>query len=447
MKQFFLNRKTEKLAFLMLVISEMISVLTLRFYYADGGFFLVDLLGKKYSRILPVTNDYAVFRISSNMINQIPASVYITLSETVNMKVLNLLFGIPLCFNWVWGILICFLLSRKYDYRKQLIIPVGFYVLFCIPSEIFSINPALTAYWTILILYYIIIIPKRAGAGRFLASAVAVLIAAASHETFIVTAPVLILIIFFEMLVFKDGMDKVYGTVIALSVLAGMIYDISFLRSHDAAESLYISHLLEIIKNGKIFCTGLTYSFLGLIFILICRQIQNRSLAVLIILCICYTGIRLLLHISDPGAEYRTRSLITFASAGGIMLSWILYRFEGKIRVKPDYSGIAAVIAVVCIFQSIWSVCSSVEWSGYIRSFRKTLSAGKGMIYAEELYDNKYNWYWTPPSLSLLLQKDSGIKALVLPQDPEMVYWDGARLYIPFIYVDERVYDIRELRE
>lgn len=420
-----------------------------RFYYADGAFFLANLINNQHS-ILPFSNDSSVLRISCNLLNQLPAIICLKLGIT-NINILSLTFGAPLFFNAIIGLLLCWNKCRQIENgTKLLLFPIAAYAFFCIPSDIFAINQAFTAYWIYFVLYFYIIADNNKFIDKLLL-VVLLVIASCSHESFLVVGPLLFIIAFLEYQRNCSKNKKIELSISSMGLFIGVGINVFYIHTHTAVSgSSYFTGLLALFQNGILFKSNILISIIGLALVIL--GISPKMNQVWIGIGIFASGVIyiLVLHhyqgIYSPVIEYMCRSLITIGIFGGILLAYAYYRLCDTSVVKKICIGNWwGVTIIVLMLQCIWQLGNTYAWNQYISELKTEIQTHRGIYETKSQY-NAFSWGWTQPSMSLLLSDNYNIKCLIDAQEISYrSYIKDNALWIPFMWVDPSVYEISEL--
>lgn len=425
------------------------AIICKRFYYADGAFFLARLINNQHS-ILPFSNDSSVLRISCNLLNQLPTIICLKLGIT-NINILNLAFGAPLFFNAIIGFSLCWNKCRKIENgTKLLLFPIAAYAFFCIPSDIFAINQAFTAYWIYFILYFHIIADNKKLIDKLFLY-VLLVIASCSHESFLVVGPLLFAIVFLEYRRSCSKNKKTELCVSGMGLFIGIGINIFYIHTHTAVTgSSYFSGLLAFFQDGNLFKSNILISVLGLALVILgMSKKMNHAwiwFGTFVVGIIYIIAVHYYQDIYSPFAEYMCRSLITIGIFGGILLAYAYYRLCDLSVVKKICIGNWwSVTVVVFMLQCIWQFGNTYAWNQYINELTTEIQTHRG-IYETKTQDNAFSWVWIQPSISLLLSDNYNIKCLIDAQEISYrSYVEDNALWIPFMWVDPSVYEISEL--
>ncbi len=421
------------------------------FYYADGGFFLADLINNQ-NNILPISNDRSVLRISANLLNQWPAIICLKLGIN-NINILSFMFGAPLFFNAIIGLLLCWRKCRWIENGKTLILfPIAAYAFFCIPSDIFALNQAFTAYWIYFILFFTIITDNNNPIDKLILIFLLVT-AACAHESILIVGPLLLGVIFLEFIHTGNKGKKIELCISSIGILAGVGINILYMHTHTAVtSSYYFADLLTVLLDGNlcrynilIVCFGLVLVILGI------SKVLDRAwfwIGAFVAGIIYILAVHHYQGIYSPREEYMCRALITVGMFGGIILSYAYYRlydmpFVKKICIRNWWRA----TAVVLILQCVWQFGNTYAWNQYITEFKSELQAHSGIFEAAG-QDNAFAWGWNQASLSLLLSEDYHIESLMNDRnDTYDSYVENDALWISFMWVNPSVYNVSELIE
>lgn len=427
------------------------AIICKRFYYADGGFFLADLINNQ-NNMLPLSNDSSVLRISANILNQLPAIICLKLGIS-NIAVLSFVFGVPLFFNTIIGLLLCWRKCRQIENGKTLFLfPIAAYAFFCIPSDIFVINPAFTAYWIYFILLFHIIADNSKLMDKLLLAFLLV-VSSCAHESFLIIGPFLLVVIFLEFSRTHNKGKKIELCVSGTAIVAGIGINVFYIYTHTAVTgSLYFSSISTALQGGNLFRSNILISCFGLILVIL--GISRMLDRVWIWIGAFIAGIIYILAVRrdqnaySPFTEYMCRALITVGMFGGILLAYAYYRlcdkpFMKKICIKNWWR----VTAVVLMLQCVWQFGNTYAWDRYIVEFRSEIQTHRG-IFETIGQDTPFAWGWNQGSISLLLSEDYHVESLMDDLDPACKpYIEDDALWVPFMWVNPSVYDISQLIE
>lgn len=425
------------------------AIICKRFYYADGAFFLSNLINNQHN-ILPFSNDSSVLRISVNLLNQLPTIICLKLGIT-NIDILNLMFGVPLFFNAVIGLWLCWSKCRQIENgTKLLLFPVAAYTFFCIPSDIFVINQAFTAYWVYFVLYFYIVTDNNKLIDKLLLYFMLV-VASCSHESILVVGPLLLVIVFLEYLRIREKNKKIELCISGMGLLVGLGINIFYIHTHTSVTgSGYFSGLLTLFQDGNLFKSNVLISISGLALVIlgISKKMERMWIWIgaLVVGVIYVLVVHCYQDIYTPSTEYMCRSLITIGIFGGILLAYAYYRLYDISVVKNIcMRNWWSVTIVVLILQCIWQLSNTCAWHQYISELKTEIQTHHG-IFETKNQDNAFSWSWTQSSMSLLLSDNYNIKSLMDAQEISCKsYIEDDALWIAFMWVDPSVYEISEL--
>jgi len=427
------------------------AIICKRFYYADGGFTLADLINSQ-NNILPVSNDSSVLRISVNLLNQLPAIICLKLGIS-SITVLNFMFGAPLFFNAIIGLLLCWRKCRQIKNGKTLILfPIAAYTFFCIPSDIFVINPAFTAYWIYFILFFYIITDNNKLIDKLLLLFL-LAVASCSHESILIVGPLLLGIISLEFMRTHSKGKKIELFVSGMGILVGVGINVFYMYTHRAPTmSAYFPSIVTALLDGNLFRSNVLISCFGLVMVVLgISKVLDRVwiwIGAFVVGIIYVLAVHHYQSAYSPFSEYMCRALITVGMFGGIILAYAYYRLYGMPLVKRVcIKNWWRATAIVLILQCFWQFGNTYAWNQYLTEFKSEIQTHRG-IFESSSQGNAFAWGWNQASISLLLSEDYYIESLMVDQDVALrPYVEDDALWISFMWVNPSVYDISKLIE
>lgn len=423
------------------IFSVLYAIIVKRSYYADGVNFLETLINQRY-HTFPLANDASVMRIGINLINQIPVIIALKIGIT-DIDILQILFSIPLFLCEIAGMAICLKIAGK-EKRNMVLFPIASFAFFGILSEIFVINQVFTAVWFYWILFFFTIQDKKMESVlEYIIFSADLLIIPFSHETIIPVGFLLIGILITEVFIKKNRHNLICKGLILCDLVFAILYNLVYMNTHQAvSKSSYFLALFNLIDLKNILKSNLFITILGLflVVIYIFKAIPKWIEVFFVTGGIIYIFINYICRNNNPVLEYSYRSLITIGTFGGIFLAYLWSILSESIVERVNIKNWYRLTAIVLMLQSVWQIGNSVNWSGYLKQFKKQISNNTGFI-QDQLSGHPYAWGWTPPELSLLEAESwDEIKVIVLPHG-SFITLDENGLWIPFSQVDKRVFN------
>ena len=427
------------------------AIVTKRYYYADGAFTFANLLNSKNSAY-PISNDASVCRIGINFLNQFLVVLFMKLGIK-NISLLSAAFGAPLFIINLIGIFLCWRKCRdRSDSHRLMIFPLAAYVFFCIPSDIFSVNQAFSAFWVYLVLFFHIIFDNSSLSDWFI-TAILLILAPFSHESYLIVGPVLLIILAMEFFFGhkKRGIEWIF---VEIYLLMGFFYQLWYKCTHVALTTGdYFGSILNLLKIENLLRSNFIISGIGLVVVILIFINPIRRKSFWILLSILGVSYILFVHSIEkqynPFLEHGERGLVTIGAAGGIVLTYLFYYFgdEKLLIVEDVFRYWWRVTILVLSLQCIWQIGNTMEWNKYFREFEQAVNTEQGVIPPYK-QDNPFAWSWTQPSMSLLCAKsDYRITCIMdCPMEEKQTTISENDIWIPFCTVNESVFDLSELR-
>lgn len=422
------------------------AILCKRHYYADGAYALVNLVNQQ-NELLPLSYDANTLRMGAEFINQLLVILCLKFGIR-SIGFLSIVFGISLFFNSVVGMTLCWRKCRYLENGRNLILfPFAAYAFFCLPADIFSLNPAFTAFWIDMVLFFYIISENKKTIDKLILG-VLLILAATSYETYLAIGPLLLLISLMEIKNQKQNpVKRKELIIISIGIVSGVIVNILYKATHHPpTEGSFFTGFLSFLNNSKnILTSNLLISLVGLFLVVlgISKLLDKRwiwlSMAALGIIYIMV--VRYYYHFYSPVSEYTCRILIAVGMAGGILLAYAYYRLYDTVIVKNIcITNWWRAAIIVFVLQCVWQYGNTYEWNQYLTRFSETVRTNEGII-EDPHKENPFSWGWTQPSLSLLESEANRINCLVAPNAYQISVNNGV-VYIPFLYINNDVFDM-----
>jgi hypothetical protein len=431
-----------------------------RALYADGANFFVELLTKTIS--WPVADDSKHIRLFVNIINQFPLVLALK-SGIDELNELRLFFGAglflaPICFYFY-----CYTLSRRAGDFRVFYFAVINVVTCAIPSDMFILNQAFTSLalsW--IVVHYLLLNLKIKWFDWAIIFSVSIVLFRA-HESLIIWGGIFsigaICSIFFRKKVpVNNRKSKMYfiGTI----GLCQSIFVAYWQYSHPVGEQTSeFLKLITLLKPSEIWLGNTKISVLmtiALVLIFLWQssftrrlagmQLLKKSTSVILLFIsgwMLFTGVSSLydFNLTDPVREFEYRFLITFGSAGWMLLAiaYVLYGTPITDNLKSLYK---FIICIGIISASSWQISNNIQWTQFSKTTSQILQNSSSSIIdpnevriklAAENNENayKYRWGWTWPVLGMSLQNEWLVNKIYKPDGYEEYFNPPKR--IPFI--------------
>ncbi|MFZ5376663.1 MAG: hypothetical protein ACOZAN_03285 [Patescibacteria group bacterium] len=409
---------------LLYLISLLHSTIVHRAMYADGSFFFVSALVNGFS------DDGKHQRLFVNLINQFPMNLGRFFGITGYAELGYLYDGAVFILPFLLVFFATFFLAKKRLYGEALAI-LFLFIVFIIPSTIFIINPAI-GFFAILSLVVACTIMLDSGHDVRIPLFSFSLLLFRSHETALFIAPVFALHSIFRYLKKRDK----FFLLLASTYAGVMTYSFWWGVSHPVATqtSGYINLIFQIMGAFDYYLkrTNLLYSVFGFfvaLFVIINRMLKTKRQMrvrkfvidlILPLLLVPIFTIHLCIMVSRhgqfPQSEFDLRVLITVASVIISLLVFLPRKFFAKYVHNTQ---IIFVLSIMLLFHSFWQMSHNIRWRRfYVSSTEQILNADKTTrINLDTLSENRYEWLWTWPVFSVVLQEGHA-RVLSMPWKP-----------------------------
>ncbi len=431
-----------------------------RALYADGANFFVELLSKK--RFWPIADDSWHIRLFVNVVNQFPVVLALELGVT-SLRTLKILFGVGLFLGSVVVYFYCFCLSRRANDYRVFFFSIASLVTCAIPSSIFILNQAFTSLALAWVLVHYLLLDLKIKSIDWFVFLFISLILFRSHESLIVWGGV-----FFAgslcAIFYRDGGHLDNSNLLKCTIGGIGLLQSSFVAfwqyTHPAGEknSAFLK-LTSLLKPSELWIGNTRISLLMLIamFLVFVTQYRygrtfgrwNVFKNVAYVGLISVVGLMLLSGVSalndfsltNPGREFSYRFLITFGSAGWMLLAIIFVIFNKPLNhtAKPLSM---AVLSMGIISASLWQISNNIQWSIFCNATTEVLrnsssliidpiEVNKKLISVGHENTFKYRWGWAWPVFGMSLQDSGEVEKLFRP-DGYGEYFNPPK-HIPFI--------------
>lgn len=416
-----------------------------RALYADGANFFVELLSKE--RIWPIADDSKHIRLFVNALNQFPIVLALE-SGVTSLRALKILFGAGLFLVPVIIYFYCYYLSRRANDYRVLFFAIVSLITCAIPSDIFILNQAFTSLalaWVLV--HYLLLDLKIKSIDWFVFIFISVILFR-SHESLILWGGVLFVGSFFTILYRDCGRVDNRNLLVYTIGVIGLLqaaFVAFWQHSHPVGEqtSAFLQ-LTSLLKPSELWVGNTRISLLMLIavflvFVTQCRYGSkfdrwNVLKNVAYVGLIPVAGLMLLsgaaalndFSLTNPGREYSYRFLITFGSAGWMLLAIVFVIFNKPLSdtVRPLST---AVLSLGIISASLWQISNNIQWSIFSNATAEVLKNSssliidpvevqKKLISAGHENAYKYRWGWAWPVFGMSLQAEGKVEKLFKPE-------------------------------
>ena len=438
------------------IISYTIAIITKKHYYADGAFFFVGLLNDK-NKIWAITNDESVLRLFINIYNQFLFNIVKNIG-IINKDFLSIVFAIPLYFSNIVGASIIYWICKKDNKAYMALFPILSYTLFNILSEIFVINPAMNAYWVYFIIFLYCMVEYNYTKYDLVILGIALLIALKSHEGILIFGVMIIIATMFKII--RDKKKNLRIRLFISMVLAGEVLYVLIWRmgitTQQAVSEGYLENILVLLDIKSIVNSNMLITIVGILLLVIFarKAINNKIYISLLLFSVIILSI---VHLDgwfiNPLLEYRYRVFITLGEIVFLFLTFLEYQFKFISKIGVKWGTVGYICAGLLICQSVHQIGNSFYWNSYLNSFKMQMNNSSECLVKESTLhftkiEERYNWAWNQPVLSIALQKDYDIDKLILPADHENyikyvnIDINNKSVYIPFLQIDNQVFNM-----
>lgn len=436
-----------------------------RALYADGANFFVELLSKE--RLWPIADDSKHIRLFVNVLNQMPMVLALKLGVT-SLRCLRILFGAGLFLVPVIIYFYCYYLSRRANDYRALFFSVACLITCALPSDIFILNQAFTSLalaWVLI--HYILLNLKIKWIDWFFVIFISIILFRA-HESLILWGPIFSIgsfcIIFYRDKRRVDNKNLLVYTIGIIGVMQALF--VAFWQyTHPVGEQTSAFLQLSSLLGPSHLCNGNTRISLLLlvaVFLIFITQYGYRKKfsqgkilkkifflgLILVMGLMLFTGFAAITNFNhtNPYREYSYRFLITFGSAGWMLLAIIFVTLN-----KPFGSAVRplsiAVLSLGIISASFWQISNNIQWSIFTKATTSVLNNSSPIIIDpinvqkklfSEGHENayKYRWGWAWPVYGMSMQKDGKVEKLFRPEGFGD-YFDPPNI-VPFVSFDGR---------
>lgn len=416
-----------------------------RALYADGANFFVELLSKE--RIWPIADDSKHIRLFVNALNQFPVVLALE-SGITSLRTLKILFGAGLFLVPVIIYFYCYHLSRRANDYRILFFSIVSLITCAIPSDIFILNQAFTSLalaWVLV--HYLLLDLKIKSIDWFVFILISVILFR-SHESLILWGGVLFFGSFCTIVYRDRGRVDNRNLLVYTIGIIGLLqaaFVAFWQHTHPVGEqtSAFLQ-LTSLLKPGELWVGNTRISLLMLIAVFLVFVTQYRYGRTFgrwnVLKNVAYVGlipvVGLMLlsgaaalndfSLTNPGREYSYRFLITFGSAGWMLLAIVFVIFNKPLNdtVRPLST---AVLSLGIISASLWQISNNIQWSIFSNAAAEVLKNSSTLIVdpvevkrklISEDHENayKYRWGWAWPVFGMSLQDSGQVENLFRPE-------------------------------
>ncbi|WDH21146.1 hypothetical protein [Pseudomonas chlororaphis] len=413
--------------------------------YADGSNFFVELLSQ--NKPWPIADDPKHIRLFANMINQFPIAVALQFGVE-NLRILKLLFGAGLFLGPILVYFFCFWLSwRAKDYRV-FIFSVASLVTCAIPSDIFILNQSFISLALAWVLIHYLLLRMDFRWFDWLVITFISLMLFRAHENLVLWGGSAFIgaaaIIRFGVGTGGFGKNR-HIYLLGLVGLAQALFVIYWQLSHSVGqETNAFLALIDFAMPQEMWIGNTRISLLtaALLVVAVFYGIGYRSaskwngvLSLFVFLMFLslsgfalYSGFAAIqdFTLTDPRREFNYRFLMTFGSAGWMLVAIVFVLVKVKVDVRGGYLTVAA-LSVGLLSASMWQVSNNLQWLEFKDAVLYELRTSSDAILQPESvrqrlalddreYAYKYRWAWTWPVFGMSLQKDGQVVKIFKPE-------------------------------
>lgn len=428
--------------------------------YADGSNFFVELLSQ--NKAWPIADDPKHIRLFANIVNQFPIAVALQ-SGVESLRTLKLLFGAGLFLGPILVYFFCFSLSRRAKDYRVFVFSVASLVTCAIPSDIFILNQSFIslAFAWVLIHYLLLRIDFRWF--DWLVIAFVSLMLFRAHENLVLWGGSIFIgaatIIRFGGRIADFGKNR-HIYLLGIVGLAQALFVIYWQLTHSVGQET--NAFLELIGfampqemwvgNTRISLLTVALLVAAVFYGFCCRSATkwNGGLSLLVFLIFLslsglalYSGFSAIrdFTLTDPRREFNYRFLMTFGSAGWMLVAIVFAFAKIKLDERSRYLVIAA-LSVGLLSASMWQVSNNLQWREFKDAALYELRTSPGTILQPEsvrvrlvsenrVYAYKYRWDWAWPVFGMSLQNDGHVVKIFKPEGFDQ-YFNPPKT-IPFV--------------
>ena len=431
-----------------------------RALYADGANFFVELLSKE--QWWPIADDFKHIRLLVNVLNQLPVAIALKIGVE-NLRLLKIFFGAGLFLIPALIYAFCFMLSRRASDYRVFFFSIASLVSCAMPSDIFIINQSFTSLALVWILIHYLLLSFNVRWFDWVVILLVSLLLFRAHESLIIWGGISFMGAAAVIWV-RDGRNisnkNLHVYTIGILGLGQLAFVAFWQATHPVGKQTSdFLKLIALLKPGELWIgnTRISILFFCILLVIFVYSLAHRYVlgvsrpakAILFLIFVSLGGLMVAtgamaiinLDLTNPGREFSYRFLMTFGSAGWMMMSI----FAVLIQMNPDHQVrrlCFTALSLGVISASMWQISNNIQWSIFRNAAAQELSLETGpLVDPDRVRDRlaslgkestyKYRWAWAWTVFGMSLQENGRVVKLFRPEGYEEYFNPPKR--IPFI--------------
>ncbi len=405
--------------------SAVCSIISLHCLYADGSYQLIEVL--KAGNFVAVAKN----RNCASYVLQFPVVVALKLG-VVNLRALQIAFGLGCFLPWPLVLLICRRLSPRHFWLAMLGCAVGYLNAAFMPVGEYSIAHAF--FWPALfVILFVQPLTTFAAATLIFSS----LILVCSYESLLFLGPPLAALALWRT--FGGGEKKWSRVWLGLSaglLVLSAIIAVDGIRHPQAPDNLGgFKQGLETMFLFPSWTIGWSFVWLFLLAV-VCldgRGFSRRFFKMELVLLATVMLVWGLWPVVAPDRlntqlQYDYRAMQLFTPFGLLLVGCAVNLCPKWFAARQNY--FVAFSASLLLAQSLWHISAVWQWHGFVGAWRSELATHSGPVALKDTTFGgqpighqamNFDWNWANPDLSLMLAPNGRVKSIILP--PSRAGW------------------------
>jgi hypothetical protein len=415
-----LGRKLTFWACWVFAFAMVLAVISLRCLYADGSFYLIEVL--KAGNFVAI----AKYRYCATFLFELPVVVALKLGVT-NLHALELAFGVGSFLAWPISLVCCHRLAPWHFWLVMLACAAGYLNAGFMTAAEYNVAHAF--FWPALFAI-VFARPLKPLAATILM--VSVLILLFSYQSLLFLGPPLALLAAWRA---AAGGEKTWARVVlgvaAMLLLLSAAIALDGILHPQSLNNLggFKHGILEIVWHPTWTMIWTLVWFILAAVVCVGGQGFTRNgfglEKALFAWVMVIWALGPLLHPADTGADrgYELRSLQLMVPFALLVVAWLLSIWPGWFEKRHNY--LVCFSASLLLAQSLWVTAATWQWHGFVGMWRGVLVSHRGPVPLADTpftapspdgQTSNFEWTWANPSLSILLSPQQRVQAMILSE-------------------------------